>query len=154
MDCSRCGKLTDISLASTALCDRCVAEDADLYYSVDYFAVIEARLARARQEYQALLDRGIGSDKRANPTKGRGRLHQAQDAVKALEGSQGLIRSVLVSRGLLEPTLEDHLERAFPDAKHNQVVEWNGQRYRHKWIHDGYGSGGQNVWSRRWELTT
>lgn len=64
-----------------------------------------------------------------------------------------LIRSVLIGRGSIEATLEEQLERAFPNAKHNEVVEWQGKKFRHLWVHEGADGAGRNMWSRAWKLT-
>lgn len=52
------------------MCDACITQNPDLFYSMDYFAVMEQRLAAARSRYHALADKGIGDDVRSNPTKG------------------------------------------------------------------------------------
>jgi hypothetical protein len=46
--------------------------------------------------------------------------------------------------------VEESLDRAFPNAKNNEIVEWEGKRFRHKWIHEGMDRSGRNMWRREW----
>src|SRR5688500_12242544 len=152
MICSTCGKFTDYALKSVSICDHCVAANQDLYYSLEHLHVIDNRLTCARLEFDALARRGIGDDRLMNPTKGRGRLNAARASVKALESTRDLIRATLIGRGLVEPNLKEQLERSFPNAKQGEVVEWQGKRYRHRWVHEGQDRRGSNSWDRDWDL--
>jgi hypothetical protein len=150
MECSRCGQITTFELAGHPVCDGCVTQNSDLYYSVDYLAILEKRLVAARNHYGNRLERGIGGDVRSNPTKGRSQLHHALTNLETVESAVALVRCVLVGRGAIEPTLDEELDKVFPNLKNNEVIEWHGKRYRHRWLHRRTDSSGRNIWSRAW----
>ena len=106
MECANCHRQM-LTLGLRGLCDACVAADPTLYYSVGYLKLVEERLASAQSALAKLAERGIGSDRHANPTKGRMPLKVARADVKSLESTRSLIRSTLVRRGELAPTIDD-----------------------------------------------
>lgn len=150
MKCSRCEHSVFDELDPEDLCDNCVVTEPRLYYSKAYLAVVEDRLRRTRETARVLIQRGIGHDINSNPTKGRSQINEAGRRITSLQASQRLIRSELLSRGEVEPTIDERLERAFPEARNREIVELDGLRYEHFWLLEGTDRRGNNIWGRAW----
>jgi hypothetical protein len=150
MECKRCHRSSFEELLWDQVCPACIADDRALYYSTGHLRHVEKRLTAALEHWRSAQQRWPGDDRLSNPTKGRARLNEARSAVENLRLARAGIRAVLIDRGDIEPTVEESLDRAFPNSKNKEVVEWEGKRFRCKWIHEGMDRRGRNMWRREW----
>lgn len=148
--CKRCALPSLGSIMGEFLCDSCVREDETRYYSTEFLAEVERQIEETAQHLKRLQQDGLGDDRRSNPTKGRAALKDALLRLRSLQAQRSLIRSVLVSRGAISRTLEEELDFSFPNAKNNEIVVWEGQRYRRQWVFEGMDAQGRNIWDGRW----
>lgn len=111
-------------------------------YTLDDYAAAKADLDQWNDRF--------ANDRSNNPNKHRSNINAARAKLSAIE-------AWLKESGLLARTPEEErdaeLDKAFPNARSKEVVEWRGEKFRRRFLPDAKSNSGKTVksWIKLWE---